>query len=194
MTKDNLFEKATVTGKRQITIPKKVCEFLNIGTGDQVFFKTVDNVVVFETEKEYDTCFACNGTAKIGDKECFICKGTGKTERNITSDIFKLIQMIGLSSRQYGVAIEFMQHGIDEHGNFRCTDLPIIKLKSTEYRTDELLRIQDELQKIVIRQYSPKRIQNDNQYCIPSDDLLKAIMDTLSTECAKKEVYEWFRR
>ncbi|MEG0516351.1 MAG: AbrB/MazE/SpoVT family DNA-binding domain-containing protein [Cetobacterium sp.] len=50
MCKELVF-KATVTGKRQITIPLEICNFLNIKNGDQVLFKNVNGNVIFDIDK-----------------------------------------------------------------------------------------------------------------------------------------------
>ena len=54
--------KATVTGKRQITIPSAICLLLNINTGCQVEFTVEDNKVVFKkvVDKEEDICPICS--------------------------------------------------------------------------------------------------------------------------------------
>lgn len=189
----NLYLKATVTGKRQITIPKEICELLNIDNGKQVVFRTEGNKVIFETEKEYETCFACFGTAKIGEKECFVCKGTGKLEKDIISDIYKLVGVLSIHSIKYGVEIDFIQQEIDNNGNFSYKEFPVIKLRSVKYLADELLRIQDEIQKLIIEQFSPKSTENKTLFYLPSDTMLNLILDTLSTEKAKEEVRRWFR-
>lgn len=54
--------KATVTGKRQITIPSAICLMLDINTGCQVEFIVEDNKIVFRksAENEDDICPVCN--------------------------------------------------------------------------------------------------------------------------------------
>lgn len=193
MMNENITLKATVTGKRQITIPKEICELLNIETGKQVIFKKEGNKIIFEVEQEYQTCFACNGATRIEGKECFICRGIGKLERDIFNDIYKLIGMLSIHSREYGVAISFTQSTLDEKGKLNYLDFPIVKLISKEYFLNELQRIQDEIQKLIIEQFSPRSIENKSLFCTPSDPLLSMILDTLSTEEAKKEVTKWFR-
>ena len=50
---EELLFKATVTGKRQITIPRRICQLLNIQTGKQVIFRQQDNKILFEVDEEY---------------------------------------------------------------------------------------------------------------------------------------------
>lgn len=190
----NLYLKATVTGKRQITIPKEICKLLNIDTGKQVIFRTEGKKVIFEAEKEYETCFACFGTSKIGEIECFVCKGTGKLEKDIISDIYKLVGVLSIHSIKYGVEIDFIQQEIDNNGIFSYKEFPVIKLRSSKYPADELLRIQDEIQKLIIEQFTPKSTEkNKTLFYLPSDAMLNLILDTLSTKKAKEEVTKWFR-
>jgi len=59
--------KATVTGKRQITIPLEICEKLNISTGNQVEFIIEQNKIIFHKLKsnEEDLCPYCNRIVTI---------------------------------------------------------------------------------------------------------------------------------
>ena len=136
---------ATVTGKRQITIPKDLCDILNIENGNQVIFKEEGNKIIFEVEQEYEKCFGCNGSNKIKEKECFICKGSGKLEKCVTKDIYKLIGIISISSAEYGVEMSFIQK-----------EYPIIELTSSNYSLKELERIQCEIQNLIINQLVKK--------------------------------------
>jgi AbrB family looped-hinge helix DNA binding protein len=52
--------KATVTGKRQITIPLEICEKLKITTGNQVEFILEEDKIVFQKQKDEDLCPCCN--------------------------------------------------------------------------------------------------------------------------------------
>ena len=186
--------RATVTGKRQITIPKEICELLNIETGKQVVFKEENGKIIFDIEKGHQECFACHGTNKIGDKECFICRGTGEIEKDSASNIFRLLSIIGMNTRKYGVAYEFIQQEFDRDSmSVIEKDYPTIKLRSREYSENELKRIQDEIQKIIIKQFTPRSIEDENLFCIPSDSELDNILDTLVTGEAKEEVTKWFR-
>ncbi|HCL4480222.1 TPA: hypothetical protein N2D99_002310 [Clostridium botulinum] len=155
---ENIVLKSTVTGKRQITIPKKICELLNIETGQQVTFKKEEDKIIFGIEKEHEICFACNGTTKIEEHKCFICNGTGAIAKDIVADVYKLICSLSMNSRKYGVGYTLIQQEFDNKGNFKYKEFPIIKLKSNKFSENELLRIQDEMQKLIIEQFSPKSI------------------------------------
>lgn len=146
---DNLLLKATVTGKRQITIPKEICDLLNIEKGQQVVFKKEGNKIIFDKEQEYCSCFACNETGRVDGKPCFVCRGNGKLQNEIINDIYKLVGFISMTSAKYGLSISFIQN-----------EPPVIKLKSGQYSITELQRIQDKLQKLIIEQFSKRRELN----------------------------------
>ncbi|WP_143255535.1 AbrB/MazE/SpoVT family DNA-binding domain-containing protein [Anoxybacillus ayderensis] len=48
--KDYLFASATITGKRQITIPKEVSDYLDLKIGDKVIFREKNGSVLFEKD------------------------------------------------------------------------------------------------------------------------------------------------
>lgn len=184
---NDIFPKATVTGKRQITIPKEICELLNIKTGQQVVFKREGDRIVFDVEEEHQPCFACNGTGEIEGIGCFVCRAQGKLHKEMNRNIFNLIGYMIMTSRRYGVSIAFKQKEIDE------IDYPTIELKSDKISIPKLLRIQDEIQKRIIQLYAPKSTVDGKLSCIPSDAILKKIINNLSTESAKEELAKWFR-
>lgn len=51
---NSLVVTATVTGKRQITIPKEICEHLNINVGDRVIFREKGGSIVMERDELAD--------------------------------------------------------------------------------------------------------------------------------------------
>jgi len=53
---ENLFVTAAVTGKRQITIPKEVCDRLGIDAGDRVILREKDNAIIFEKDTLSNQC------------------------------------------------------------------------------------------------------------------------------------------
>lgn len=184
--------RSTVTGKRQITIPKEICILLNIANGNQVTFNQEDDKIIFNVVKEHDKCLACKGSKKIDDKECFICRGTGELEKDAATDIYKLIGLIGMYARKYGVAFSFIQQDFNEEiRTVYYKDFPTIDLISKEYSTFELNRVKDEMQKIIIKQFTLK--EDDGLFMVPSDCILAEILDTLVTEDVKEEVTRWFR-
>jgi AbrB family looped-hinge helix DNA binding protein len=190
---NNLFPKSIVTGKRQITLPKDVCDQFKIKNGDHVIFRTEAQKIILEVEHKKLTCLACNGTRKISDKECFVCRGAGDLEKYIVDDIHMLIGTISMYSRKYNISIKFEQQELDGEGLFRNEEFPIIKLESTTYESNDLEYVHDEIQKLIIKQFSPRSVENNELFCTPSDSILKTILDSLYTEEAKKEVTKWFR-
>ena len=55
MEGNNLYASAVVTGKRQITIPKEVCDYLDIKVGNKVVFREKDGSIIFELDTELNT-------------------------------------------------------------------------------------------------------------------------------------------
>ena len=104
---DELIFKATVTGKRQITIPKEVCKILNIQQGNQVAFRQENNNIIFEVAKEQEKCFVCNGIGMLDKNKCFICNGTGKLNKEYLDDIYKFMGFISLNSIKFNVTLKF---------------------------------------------------------------------------------------
>lgn len=189
---EDLPPKATITGKRQITIPKEICEILNIEQGDKVIFKKEGDKIIFGAEGI--KCFACNGTKKVGENECFLCGGKGELVPRISKDFINIIGQISINSLKYGVAIIFSSQELDKEGMFvKYKEIPIVTLRSENYPKDDLIRIQDEIQKLVIEHFCPRSIENENLFCLPSDGMLNIILDTLTTKNAKEEVRKWFR-
>lgn len=101
--------------------------------------------------------------------------------------------MLSICSMQYGISIEFLQQDTHNNGYSNLRAYPLIKLRSNKLSKDHLLRIQDEIQMLIIRKFSPKSIIEKNPICLSSDAMLSSILDTLSTKNAKKEVTKWFR-
>ena len=184
------FLKAKVTSKKQITIPKEICEILDINEGEKVTFVYENNKIIFDIEKE--KCFACNGSGLIEKNECFLCEGEGKLYKDIFTNVHKLIGQISKNSLKYNVWLTLQSQEIKD-GSFSYKEVPTINLKSNKYPEDEILRIQDEIQKIIIKFEAPKSIQDASKLCVPSDKMLDTILNTLNTTEAKEEVYKWFR-
>ncbi|MCT4662804.1 MAG: hypothetical protein N4A40_13155 [Tissierellales bacterium] len=177
--------KSTVTSKRQITIPKEVCELLNIKRGDQALFIMEDDRIIFDIRKESVDCFACFGEGKLYGEECFVCKGEGVLNNDELKDVYKLISKVMNSSLKYSVSI-----GLQQDSSTIFSKVSIIK---SNLPKDQKNRIQDEIQKLIISQQAPRSIQDINKFCTPTDILLEEILGLLSTDSAKEEVKNWFR-
>lgn len=136
--KNKLLFKATVTGKRQVTIPKEVYDLLNIEIGNQVVFKEEDGKIFFEVDREYETCFACNGKREIDGNECFICMGNGEVPKELILDPYKFIGMISIYSSKYGVEIKYKHE-----------DVLLIKIKSYNYSESSLSIVESKVQEII---------------------------------------------
>jgi bifunctional DNA-binding transcriptional regulator/antitoxin component of YhaV-PrlF toxin-antitoxin module len=190
---DNIIAEATFTGVQQITIPKDVCKELDINKGEIVKFKRKDGKVIFDKDKLQETCFACNGNKNIAGNECFICEGEGELDSDVIKDIRKLILNIIFSLRKYGVEMEFLTQKISNQSYVEEIQYPVFRIRTNKYPLHEVERIQDEIQKTIIIQYTPRSFMDDSVFMIPSDSVLNAIMDLLVTDNAKEEVTKWFR-
>lgn len=188
-----LTARSKVTGKRQITIPLELYNLLNIKVGDQVVFKQQGDVIVFEKDTEMVECFACRGEKAIGNSECFICYGQGKLEQNVASDFTKVMGNIMMKGLKYKIGMSYKSQEM-KNGQVCVKDYPIYELQNRgNYPQDEILRIQDEIQKKIIEHFAP-RVKGDNTlFAYPPDDVLVEILDTLVTDEAKSEVKRWFR-
>lgn len=118
--------KATVTSKGQITIPKGVREFLDLQTGDIVLFHmdSKKQVVHMEKEKQSISCFACEGKGKFkNNSPCFVCDQTSIVtyEVSILDFIFKI------PFKKYEVDMVLVQREIEGK------TVPIISLSSDKY-------------------------------------------------------------
>lgn len=187
--------KSKVTGKSQITLPKELCEVLDIENGDQVTFSEENGKIIFDVRKEAQTCFACKGNKLIDNgKECFVCKGTGKLENKIISDIGTLLFHIASTSIKYKIGYSFKSQEYNEkEGTIKYKEIPDFKLFSKEYSENEINKIQDEMQKLIIKNFSPKSLQDNTVFMVPSDCILEEILGSLVTEEARAEVKSWFR-
>ncbi|MCX7988888.1 MAG: AbrB/MazE/SpoVT family DNA-binding domain-containing protein [Thermodesulfovibrio sp.] len=189
----SVYFKSTVTGKRQITIPREICDMKNINTGDQVIFREDNGKIIFEKEPINVTCFACKGETNIEGKRCFVCNSEGTLNKEFSDDALKIIGYIAMRGRKYGVSVTFLTSEICEENGVQYGEYPIIKLESEKYSRSTLDYIQDEIQKKIIEMYSPKIEQDNNLFACPSDLLLEQILKNLSTESARNEVRKWFR-
>lgn len=86
-----------------------------------------------------------------------------------------------MCARKYGVTFSFIQQDFNEETRaVYSKDFPTIDLISKEYSTFELNRVKDEMQKIIVKQFSLK--EDHGLFIIPYDCILGEILDTLVTE------------
>ncbi|EGS5728900.1 AbrB/MazE/SpoVT family DNA-binding domain-containing protein [Clostridium perfringens] len=194
----NFILKATVTGKRQITIPKELCDLLEIESGQQVIFKKEGEKIIFSKKNIYDLCFACKGTSEIEGNKCFVCNGSGKLKEDLFNNVFELFIEVAKSIRQIKsdrLSISFISQELDNEGNLKILEFPKFILNSDKISQNELLRVQDEFQKLLIKQYTPKSVNSKDKDiipCIPTNAMLEEMLNTLTTKEAKEEIVNWF--
>lgn len=179
---ENLFIKATVTGKRQITIPKEICELKEINVGDQIVFKESKGNIIFEKEIRKVKCFACQGHKTIDDKTCFICEGNGYLDKSFSDNPLDIISHIVMKGRKYKVSI------FTKTEDYFC-----IQLLSDAYKKEIIDFVQDEISKKIIEANSPRSVMDKNLFMMPSDFILEKILNNLNTNEAKEQVKKWFR-
>jgi AbrB family looped-hinge helix DNA binding protein len=179
---NDLLIKATVTGKRQITIPKEICELKDINTGDQIVFKEVDGNIIFEKDIKKVKCFACQGKKTVDNKTCFICEGHGYVHKSFNDNPLNIISHITMKGRKYNVSVVT-----------NTEDYFSIELLSDAYKKESIDYIQDEISKKILESYSPRSAMDNNLFMSPSDPILNKILENLKTKEAKEQVRKWFR-
>lgn len=105
--------------------------------------------------KESCDCFACRGSGNVGNKTCFVCGGEGKLSPEQSSNVFKLLENVFRTARQYGLV-----GMIDNERSF----FPLIHFMSDQYPTEELKRIQNEFQQRVVLTLSPREMIRGTVY------------------------------
>lgn len=176
---------ATVTGKRQITIPKEIYDYFNLKNGDQISFIEKDGRIIFEPTFQYTSCCACESTGKILNKPCFICVERGYIEKDILEDNIRLLGFLSLNAFQYHVSVGYECKRIGDN----YLEYPLISLKSEEYSEQKLEMIRDCLQSKMIKRI----IESDwLKTVMNSDAVRKGIEDSLRTEKEKDELLSWF--
>ena len=196
--------KATLTSKGQITIPKEIREHLQLSTGDCVNFNiNDDSSVTFAKDKQTELCPVCAGQGEHSFKDganiqqpCFMCDQS----KYVFKHLSPWQQISDIKSLKYGLSITVVQQDIStDKASF--DDIPAVRLKSKGYNFgnkylihDRILHIaQDYLQMRFIEEYSPRSGTNTDKFETPSDVELESIVALLKTDKAKKDVTRWFR-
>lgn len=133
-------EKATITGKNQITIPKEICNLFNLKPGNLVLFEKKGDSIIFEPENFSITCFACKGDGYIEDKTCFVCKGNERINNDVNDNPMVLTGLIASNGYLYGVSTR-VKNG---KNNKKC---PEIEIDSENYSKEIMKKIQNKIQK-----------------------------------------------
>jgi AbrB family looped-hinge helix DNA binding protein len=195
--------KATLTSKGQITIPKEIREHMQLSTGDCVnFIINDDSSVTFEKDKQTELCPVCFGQGEhsydnaTNIEPCFMCDQSKYVYKHLSA----WQQIADIKALKYGLSITIAQQEIsNENGSFE--DIPEVRLKTKGYMFgnkyiihDRILHIaQDYLQMKFIEEYSPRSGSNADKLETPSDVELESILALLKTDKAKKDVTRWFR-
>lgn len=122
---------ATITGKRQITIPKEVYETLQLTNTDKVSFEVNEyNEVVIKKVKEveYDKCPVCK--RKIKDDKSFVVSNNQKYH----------ISCWSLDSTINNINEGYIANSITEEQKYR---LKVIQLIKKDYLEEEIKILKD---------------------------------------------------
>lgn len=140
---------AKVTGKRQITIPKEICEMLGIDTGDKVIFVEKNNEIIFRKAIDKMICPICDGTGDIEEIECFFCKGKKEIPLRYNSTLYYLINIVMNDARKYNIAITVINQQINEDNSVVILDKPKIIVNSSNISDEKIKEINLKLQELI---------------------------------------------
>lgn len=171
--------KAKVTSKNQLTIPKKVIDYLEIMAADKVSFslEQIGNKKCVMMEKLEGECPVCNGDGHIERVECIICRGKGNQVPSIS--VFNEINNMAFD---YAKKLK-LTYCIST----QCRSFPIIELKSSKIPSEILARFNDYYQFRLIKEES-KELKEEGIYNAHSNKVYVELLDSMKTEEGKKLV------
>ncbi|TKJ83300.1 hypothetical protein PaeCFBP13512_23020 [Paenibacillus sp. CFBP13512] len=184
--------KSTISSKGQVTIPKEIRDHLNLIEGDTVGFQyDPEGKVYLDKQIIFRDCPVCFGSGKIDtdNKACYMCDEKKVIPNNIFA--FKLIHEV--QWRKYRISYTLIHHATDSNKEVYQLSIPVFSLRSDLYGSDSLAAGNDYIQMKLIQEYAPRRVQDPEQYAIPSDIVLAEITSLLTESSSKREVTSWFR-
>ncbi|ODP26677.1 hypothetical protein PTI45_03956 [Paenibacillus nuruki] len=184
--------KSTISSKGQVTIPKEIRDYLNLMEGDTVVFQyNTEGKVHIDKQIIFIDCPVCFGSGIIenDNKGCYMCDEKKVIPNNIFA--FKLINEI--KWRKYRISYTLSHHTMDSNEEVYELSIPRFSLRSDLYGLDSLAAGNDYIQMKLIQEYAPRRVQDPEQYAIPSDIVLAEITSLLTETSSKREVTTWFR-
>lgn len=188
-----LTNKALVTQKGQVTLPKGIRTLLQLEEGDTLVFSCLNENIYFRKQGLITSCPICNGVGSLDDGKfpCFVCDQTGEIEKTDMGILFTIFFQI--PSRKYQVGISSIGQELNGDGTINIRQFPKLTVHSSNYPTELLHEIQDKLQMLLVEENTPKSISDSSKFMIPSDSLLNDILSLFVTENAKETVRNWFR-
>ncbi|WCK57315.1 hypothetical protein PP175_29435 (plasmid) [Aneurinibacillus sp. Ricciae_BoGa-3] len=181
--------KATITGKRQITIPKEISDIYGLQNGDHILFRQIGNHTVFEPEGYTKPCPACEGTTQLDDKECFVCRGVGTLQIDYVRVHLLMMGHIAMTAFNYKIYIEYGLQKLDEEGN--TPPFPVLNLRSDFYSKEVVDRVRDLVQYGIIQDYVGDTKSIINKEMMPI--FKKHLIDNLRTNEYKQLAEEWLQ-
>lgn len=187
-----------MTSKGQITIPKKVREFLNIDSpGDVISFMIPEDGttnVVIEKIGDDRKCPVCDGKKVVDDFECIVCKGTGfisKVPGHAINDLLDTIQHCSVKNMHisYSIVNQIRQ----DEGYKISTPVTYVILQSDDIPMSALENASDYYQLRIIKENSqnaPVRGLKGIERPVNDNDL-QAILSYLNNEWAKDAFLVW---
>lgn len=185
--------KSTVTSKWQITVPFEIRNFLELEKGDSLLFDIidVDNKIVHVTkENSHIECPVCVGRGMFEEFNlpCFVCDQKGY----ITEKIDMVPFIFSIANKQYKVGVGFYQEELKDKV-FKMFFIPQILLTSSIYPKPLLVKIQDVLQTMVIKETVLAKLYGPIKPNLSSDAFLEEILELLISEEAKMEIKHWLQ-
>jgi AbrB family looped-hinge helix DNA binding protein len=175
--------KAKVTSKNQLTIPKKVIDYLGIIPGDKVTFTLdqIGNKKCVSIERLEGECPVCKGEGNIEDTECIVCQGSGQyiNEGDAFLSLLKMTKYYRLKNYRFSVALTGEE--------IRYSDYSIIELKSNVVIKKHLDIFRDFYYVESLKQEYMKH----NKARL-SDEAVQELIDYAYTEQAKKSIMALF--
>jgi AbrB family looped-hinge helix DNA binding protein len=177
--------KAKVTSKFQLTIPKKVVEYLGLKESEKVAFtlEKLGNRRCVIMEKFECECPVCNGEGNISEYECIACGGTGEPEVGVS-----LFTQINNMLYRYACKYKLSYNITNQDRTF-----PKIKLISDSLPPDVLALFNDYFQGRLIREESMD-VKENGLFISPSDELYDGYLESMKTEEGKKMIADLFKK
>ncbi|PLS19717.1 hypothetical protein CVD28_04705 [Bacillus sp. M6-12] len=182
---------STVTGKRQITIPKEIYDYYDLKNGDQISFIEKDGQIIFEPSDYTVPCFICEGTGAIMEKVCFVCCEKGRIDKIMLEDNMRFFSFIGFNAFRYRVSVGYKCFNVPSKEGELYLNYPVLSLDSQEYDSDKLVWIRDFLQSKVIEMEVKKDIEKAYHQ---REFLEKGIEASMYLEEEKENLKSWLKK
>lgn len=177
-----LLSKATMTGKRQITIPKEIADLYKLKNGERIVFRNIEGNILIEPEGYSSECIVCHGTTILDGKDCFVCRGKGFIENEVLNSYMRLMGYICFAAFKNKI---YMEYGyVNETYPF-----PLIKMNCESYSKETIDKVRDMLQLGIVQEFiGETSVYLDKDY-LPI--FTKKLNDVFITEEYKEKAKKW---